>query len=65
MTGTHFDRCPPVAWGVCMRDRGYPTATCALAATCCVKAPVPVLELVREASVVASVSRWKQEKAAA
>jgi hypothetical protein len=53
-----FDRCPPLSWGVCMRDHGYPTATCALAATCCVNAPVPFLETVgREPS--RAVSEWK------
>lgn len=43
-----FERCPPLAWGACMRDRGYESASCALAATCCVRAPMDLAEIPRD-----------------
>lgn len=36
-----FETCPPVADGVCAAQKGL---ACAMAATCCVNAPVPIVQ---------------------
>lgn len=60
-TVASFDRCPPLAAGLCMRDLGYHPAMCAFSATCCINTPVVVpVALVRESGWVS-----KREKAVA
>lgn len=54
-----------------MLDRGYPVDACAMSATCCVKAPVPVVKALSERVLgersldqrrTAAMTRWKREK---